>query len=362
MKAALVKVTGEGFVTEEVDLAAPLGREVLVEVKASGLCHTDLTYANNDIGYPTPSVLGHEMAGIVTAVGPEVTEFAVGDHVVGCLVQYCGKCVGCLADNVNRCLNPTATLRGEDQAPRIALGGESVSQGFGLGGFAERALVHESQLVKVADEMPFPQAALLGCGVVTGAGAVLNVAKVEAGQAVVVIGAGGVGLNAINGAIVAGATTIIAVDVTDDKLATARDFGATHVVNSATQDPVAEVMAITGRGADAVFDFVGLSEVTAQGLEMTAVGGGLYLIGIVKTDAVLPLHILTHIGSQKRIQGVVMGETVPKRDIPLYADLYLQGRFNLDGLVSREIALDEINEGYESLKEPGMARVVITRF
>lgn len=362
MKATLVKVTGEGFVTEDVDIAAPIGQEVLIDVKASGLCHTDLTYATNDIGYATPSVLGHEVAGIVAAVGPAVTDFAVGDHVVGCLVQYCGKCAKCLSGKIYQCLHPEATLRSESDAPRLSLNGQAVSQGFGLGGFASQSLIHESQLVKVDDAMPFPQAALLACGVVTGAGAVLNSANVQAGDAIVIIGAGGVGLNAISAGVIAGATTIIAVDVADDKLEKAKRFGATHVVNSTTTDPVAAVIEITGSGADAVFDFVGLEAVTTQALAMTAIGGGLYLIGIINPAATLPVHILSQIGSQKRIQGVVMGSTVPKRDIPMFADLYLQGKFNLDDLMSKEIALDEVNEGYKALHDSAITRVVITSF
>ena len=362
MKAVVVREFGAGFVTEDVDLAAPIGREVLLEVKASGLCHTDLTISKNDIGYPVPTVLGHEVAGIVTAVGPDVTELAVGDHVVGCLVQSCGHCEKCLTGRVFQCLHPEQTLRTEEQGARISKDGETIFQGFGLGGFAEQALIHENQLVKVPDEIPFPQAALLGCGVVTGAGAVINTADVQAGDTVVIIGAGGVGLNAISGAIIAGATRIIAVDIADDKLEKAKAFGATHVVNSSTTDPVAAVLEITGRGADAVFDFVGLAKVTQQGYDMTAPGGGLYLIGIINPADQLTLLTVGVIGAQKRVQGVYMGSTTPKRDIPMFAELYLQGRFNLDDLMSKEIALDEINEGYDSLKDPAITRVVVTSF
>ncbi|GAA2228142.1 Zn-dependent alcohol dehydrogenase [Herbiconiux moechotypicola] len=360
MKATLVREIGAGFVTEDVELAAPIGREVLVDVKASGLCHTDLTFSRNDMGTPLPMLLGHEVAGVVAAVGPGVTEFAVGDHVVGCLVQSCGKCEACLTGRTFQCEHPEETLRHATDAPRVTAGGEPVEQVFGLGGFAQQALIHENQLVKVNDAIPFPQAALLGCGVVTGAGAVINTANTQAGDSVVIIGAGGVGLNAINGAVVAGATTIIAVDVADDKLEKAKRFGATHVINSTKADAVAEVLAITGRGADAAFDFVGIPAVTQSGLDMIRPGGGLYLIGIIDPSATLPLLTIGLIGAQKRIQGVYMGSTTPKHDIPLYADLYLQGRFELDDLMSREIALDGVNEGYAALKEPDVTRVVIT--
>jgi S-(hydroxymethyl)glutathione dehydrogenase/alcohol dehydrogenase len=360
MKATLVREIGAGFVSADIDIADPVGREVLVDVKASGLCHTDLTMSRFEMGNPLPGVFGHELSGIVAAIGPDVTDIAVGDHVVGCLVQYCGACEKCLSGKVFQCLHPEKTLRGSDEAPRLSENGTPVGQAFGLGGFAQQALVHENQLVKVPDEVPFAQAALLGCGVVTGAGSVLNTANVQAGDAIVVIGAGGVGLNAINGAVIAGATTIIAIDIADDKLSKAKEFGATHVVNSKEIDPVAAVHEITGNGADAVFDFVGTKTVAEQGLEMAAPGGGLYLIGVIDPTSHIDVHQVGLIGSQKRVQGVYMGSTTAKRDIPMYAKLYLEGRFELDSLLSKEIALDEVNEGYDALKDPSVTRVVIT--
>lgn len=360
MKAALVREFGGGFVTENIALAAPIGREVLIDVKASGLCHTDLTMSRNNLGFEPPMLLGHEAAGVVVAVGPGVTELAVGDHVVGCLVQSCGSCEACLTGRTFQCGHPEKTLHAADEAPRVTAGDEAVAQAFGLGGFAQQALIHENQLVKVDERIPFAQAALLGCGVVTGAGAVINTANTQAGDSVVIIGVGGVGLNAINGALIAGATKIIAVDIADDKLEKAKKFGATHTINSSKVDPVAAVLEITGAGADSAFDFVGVPAVTQQGLDMVRPGGGLYCIGILDPAATIPLLTVGLIGAQKRIQGVYMGSTTPKHDIPLYADLYLQGRFNLDDLMSKEIALDEINEGYESLRDSSITRVVIT--
>lgn len=214
--------------------------------------------------------------------------------------------------------------------------------------------------MKVPDEIPFPQAALLGCGVVTGAGAVLNTADVQAGDAVVIVGAGGVGLNAVSGAVVAGATTIIAVDIAEDKLERAKEFGATHVVNSRETDAAAAVLEITGRGADAVFDFVGTKQVAEQALTMVAPGGGLYLIGVIDPTSEISVHQVGLIGTQRRVQGVYMGSTTPKVDIPMYAKLYLEGRFELDSLLSKEISLDEIDEGYDALKDPSITRVVVT--
>lgn len=361
MKAALVREFGAGFTTEDVDIAEPVDREVLVDVKASGLCHTDLTASRFDIGFQPPMVAGHEVSGVVAAVGSGVTGLVPGDHVVACLVQSCGACVACLAGRVFQCEHPERTLRSAEQPPRLSVGGTPVEQVFGLGGFAQQALVHENQLVKVDERIPFPQAALLGCGGVTGAGAVINSANTQAGDSVVVIGAGGVGLNAISGAVVAGASKVIAVDIAPGKLERARAFGATHTIDSTQVDPVAEVLRITGRGADAAFDFVGVPAATQQGLDMVRPGGGLYCIGINDPAATIPLPLIGLIGNQKRVQGVYMGSTTPRRDIPLFVDLYLQGRFELDALVSKEITLDEVDAGYEALHDPSTARVVITR-
>jgi S-(hydroxymethyl)glutathione dehydrogenase/alcohol dehydrogenase len=205
MKALVVNTLGRGFDFEDVDIAAPMGREVLVNVQASGLCHTDLLFATHDI-VPMPAVLGHEVAGIVAEVGPDVAQLRVGDHVVGSLAQSCGACTRCLSGRSFQCKHPELTLRRPSDAPRLSRDGTGLFQGFGLGGFAERALIHENQLAVVPKELPFAQAALLGCGVVTGAGSVLNTANVSAGDTVVVFGAGGVGLNAVSGARIAGAS------------------------------------------------------------------------------------------------------------------------------------------------------------
>ncbi|MDF2989892.1 MAG: putative zinc-containing alcohol dehydrogenase [Microbacterium sp.] len=360
MKASIVREFGKGFELADVDIAAPIGREVLVEVRASGLCHSDELAATHPLGYEPPMVLGHEVAGVVTAVGPDVTQVAVGDHVVGCLVQYCGTCRRCLEGKPTLCVNPAFTERRADEAPRLSENGTPVAQGMALGGFAQQILVHEHQLAVVPDEIPWPQAALLGCGVVTGAGAVLNSANVQASDTVVIIGTGGVGLNAINGAVTAGVATIIAIDIADEKLERARTFGATHLINSTKEDPVAAVLAITGVGADAVFDFVGLGPVTQQALQMVAPGGGLYLIGVLDPTATLSISPVELLSAKRHVEGVYMGSTTAKRDIPLYARLYLEGRFELDALVSKEISLAEVNEGYASLKNPEIARVVIT--
>ncbi|WP_433340811.1 zinc-binding dehydrogenase [Streptomyces sp. CA-253872] len=359
IKASVTREQGKGFSVEEVELAAPIGREVKVDVRASGLCHSDLTWATTPLGAPFPTVLGHEVAGVVTAVGPDVTSIAPGDHVVGSLIQFCGNCVNCLAGRTYICRNKSFTLRTPEQPARLTLGGEPINQGFGLGGFAQQALIHENQLAVIPREMPWAPAALLGCGVLTGAGAVLNSANVQTGESVVVMGAGGVGMNALSGAKLAGAEKIIVTDIEDGKLERAKAFGATHTVNSRTSDPVAAVKEITGGGADHVFDFVGARPVTRQGWEMLGLGGGLYLVGIHPTGGI-DVPGLGAIASAGKVQGVVMGSSHLKRHIPMYASLYLQGRLNLDDLISKTIPLDEIDAGYEALKDGSTARVVVT--
>ena len=363
MKAAVVESIGAGFKVQEVDLDRPRGREVLIEVRASGLCHTDLTIATQDIGvFPMPALCGHEIAGVVADVGPAVTQLSPGDHVAACLVQSCGTCDVCLSGRPYQCPNAGTLMRSAEENPRVSLGGAPITQAFGLGGFAGEALVHENQLVRIPLSMPFPQAALLGCGVVTGAGAVLNSAGVHSGETVAVIGAGGVGLNAITAARLAGASRIIAVDIHDSTLKKAARFGATDLINSAKADPVEAMRSLLPRGANHVLDFVGLNAVTAQALEMVAVGGGLYLVGVAGPDSQVCLNLVSAVLHQPRIVGVNTGSTNFKRDIPLYAELYLSGRFELDGLVSAEISLDEIDAGYELMADPDISRVVVTQF
>lgn len=307
-------------------------------------------------------MFGHEAAGLVAAVGPDVTQVKEGDHVVGCLIQFCGQCVKCLSGRTFECLHPEFTLRSDDAQPRLVHDGHPISQAFGLGGFAENALVHENQLAVVPDELPFPQAALLGCGVITGAGAVLNTARVQRDETVVVMGAGGVGLNAVSGAVIAAASQIIVTDLVDGKLERARAFGATDVINSGEVDPVEAVRDLVPNGVDHVFDFVGSRPVTAQGLQMLGTGGGLYLIGIMGENPGIDLASLALLTNKSSVEGVYMGSSNLKRDIPFYADMSLRGRFNLEDLVSKEIGLGEIDEGYESLKDSSIARVVITDF
>lgn len=363
MKAAVVSQAAAQFEIKDVEIADPIGHEVLIDVKASGLCHSDLHLSSTlDYGYDFPMILGHESSGIVSAVGPDVTDFQVGDHVAGSLIASCGQCRNCRSGRSHICLNEETLQRPPEVAPRITVDGQPVNQMYGIGGFAPQSLVHENQLARIPAEIPFPQAAILGCGVMTGVGSVINSARVRPGSTVAVLGLGGVGLNAINGARLAGAKTIIGVDVQPEKEHLAKKFGATHFVNSSA-DPVAEVHELTEGGADYVFEVVGANVTQRLAVQLGGVESEIYFVGIAQPNEELPINTLQEfIRGQKRLIGVHMGSSDVKRDIPLYAELYLSGRLNLDDLIYQEISLDDINDAATELKRGQLARSVITTF
>lgn len=363
MKAAVLNELNGIFEIEEVQIGKPIGREVLVEVKASGLCHSDLHMAENDFGVPLPAVFGHELAGIVKEIGPDVREFAIGDHVVASLIQYCGHCEACLDGRTYQCANPNETLRNADDEQRLTRDGKPVTAVFGTSAFAEFSLVHENQLAKVPDEIPFPQASVLGCGCVTGAGAAINTANVKPGDTVAVIGVGGVGLNVVSGARLAGASRIIAIDMNAGKEKLARQFGATDFIDASKGDAVEALRKMTDGGVNHAFEVIGLKATSQQAIKMARLGGGAYLIGIHKVGSSIEVDVLEDlIVRQVTVRGVYMGSSNIKHDIPMYARLYLQGRFNLDDLISKEIKLSEINDAYRELKTGAIARSVITCF
>ncbi|MCV9994255.1 Zn-dependent alcohol dehydrogenase [Paeniglutamicibacter sp. ZC-3] len=363
MKAAVVSEVKGAFEVLEIAIDNPAPQEVLIDVRASGLCHSDLHVASNDVGFPMPAVLGHEISGVVAALGSAVTGLAVGDHVVTSPVHSCGACSSCRAGRPYQCRVPSHTNRAPGTAPRLSLDGRALTQFIGVGGFAEQVLVHQNTVVPVPREIPFDKAALLGCGVVTGAGAAINTARIRPGDTVVVIGAGGVGLNVIQGARLAGASRIIAVDLQPAKLELATVFGATDVINGGDSDAVAEVLRLTGGGVTHAFEVIGLKRTTEQAVAMLEVGGTAYLIGVHQPGSTIDITPFGDLmGKQKGIRGVAMGSSNIAIDIPMYANLYLQGRFKLDELVSSHIGLDGIEQGYQSLRSGAVARSVITRF
>lgn len=363
MKAAVVNAPGTGFVVEDVDLADPMPNEIVVEVRASGLCHSDLSIAEQGMGFRMPALLGHEVAGEVVEVGRNVTSTKVGDRIVVCMVAGCGSCRECRAARPYRCQRAASLERHPLDAARITRGGEALTQFMGVGGFAERVLVHENLAIPLPDSISFDVACLLGCGVVTGAGAAINTAGIRPGDTVAVLGCGGVGLNTIQGAAIAGASRVIAVDLQPAKLELAKKFGATDVVNAGEADPVEAVKELTGGGVDFSFEVIGMQSTAEQAVRMLTVGGSALLIGVQKPGNRLDLDLFGEIVlPQRRIVGVAMGSTSPHRDIPMFADLYLQGRFNLDDLVSDRITLDEIDQSYQLLAGGAVARAVVTKF
>ncbi|MFV0374737.1 zinc-binding dehydrogenase [Microbacterium sp.] len=361
--AAVTTAVGAPFTREELILDDPQPREVLIDTRASGLCHSDLSAVTTDMGFPLPAVYGHEVSGVVRAVGTAVTGLAVGDRAVASLVQFCGECPSCSAGRTALCRNAHATERAPDQPPRLARpDGTPVWPAFGVGGFASAVLVHEHQVARVPEAIPFPEAAILGCATITGVGAATRSATVRVGDSVAVIGLGGVGLNVLSGARLAGAETVIGVDLQPAKLDLARAFGATHVVDAGAQDPVAAVQEITGGGVDHSFEVIGLPATSLQAIRMTAIGGAANLIGIHRPGARLDLDPMELIGAQRTVRGVFMGSAVVARDVPLYADLFLQDRLNLSDLIAPEISLDHIDAACAELASGASARSVITAF
>ncbi|WP_321490165.1 Zn-dependent alcohol dehydrogenase [uncultured Hyphomonas sp.] len=362
MKAAVLNEFDGKFDVEEIEIDRPKGREVLVQVKACGLCHSDLHLAEANFGTPLPAVLGHEVAGIVKEIGPDVSDFKIGDHVVGSLIQSCGHCNSCRAGRTYQCELPNETLRSADDGQRLTRNGMPVTAGWGTAGFAEFTLVHENQLVQVPDEIPFAQASLLGCSVITGAGAVINTANLRPGDSVAIIGVGGVGLNAIAGARLAGAEKIIAIDLAPEKEELAIRFGATHFLKAGEGDIIAAIRELSGGGVNHAFEVIGLVPTSQQAVQMVRNGGGAYLIGLHRPGVEMAVQALDLIVRQVELHGVFMGSSNIRHDVPMFAELYLQGRLNLDDLISREINISEINEAYEDLKHGAVARSVITSF
>ncbi|MEV8359909.1 MAG: alcohol dehydrogenase [Actinobacteria bacterium] len=357
MQASVLTEFGQALTVEDVDIDEPRPNEVIVRVAASGLCHSDVTILQgNMLGRSyVPAVLGHEVAGVVERVGSAVTEFGPGDHVVGCNSRYCGKCPQCLDGLTYLCSNRSVIAR---DRPRLTLDGVEVAQAGQLGGFAELLLVGEDTLVKVPKELPLDRAALLSCAALTGYGSVVNGAQVKAGTKVAVFGCGGVGLNVIQAAALAGARQVVAIDISEEKLELARVFGATDLVDARRGETVAEVLALTG-GVDYVFECIGLPSAIAEGIRILRPGRTAYAVGVPRTGVSLEVPGAEFIFGGKGLRGLFMGSNNFKRDIPILADLYLRGKFKLDELIGERIALDQLNEAVTRMEGGGIARSVV---
>ncbi len=358
MRAAVLKEAPGQLEIEDIEISNPGPREVLIRTKAAGLCHSDLHFMEGLYPHPLPAVLGHESAGVVEKVGEQVTYVEPGDHVITCLSVYCGNCEDCLTGHLSLCQHKQETARGEDETPRLSQGGAPVGQFIHLSSFAEQMLIHEHALVKIRKDMPLDRAALIGCGVTTGLGAVFHTAGVEPGTNVCVVGCGGIGLSAIQGAAISGAAKVIAVDIVESKLEMARQLGATHVINAAKENTVEAVKELTGGGVHYSFEAIGNKNAAEQCFHMLRVGGTATIIGMIPVgqSVEIPGHAFLQ---EKKLQGSMMGSNRFRVDMPRFIDLYLDGRLKLDEMVSARISLDEINDGFEAMKKGEVARSVI---
>src|SRR6266478_4029234 len=356
MKAAVFHGPHQPLTIENVDIDKPIGREVLVRTVASGVCHSDLHFVDGFYPFPAPAILGHEAAGIVEKVGPNVDEFKPGDHVIACLSVFCGHCDYCLTGKTNLC--SARPVRAKDAPARLSWQGQPVAQFANLSAYAEKMLVHRNAIVKVRDDMPFDRAALIGCGVTTGVGAVLNTARVEPGSIVAVFGCGGVGLSAIQGARIAGARTIIAIDQFENKLAMGKNLGATHTVDASHSDAVEAIRELTGGGVDYAFEAVGMKALAEQCFECIKPGGTATIIGMIPVGQKVELDGPKFL-TERKIQGTNMGSNRFRIDMLRYIDFYQQGRLNLDDMITRRGKLPDVNEAFRAMKAGEVARTVL---
>ncbi|WP_420995767.1 Zn-dependent alcohol dehydrogenase [Cupriavidus sp. 30B13] len=357
MKAAVMHQPKTPLVIEDVAIGKPGPREVLLRTAAVGVCHSDLHFLDGAYPFPTPVVLGHEAAGIVEQVGAEVRTVKPGDHVITCLSAYCGHCEHCLTGHLSLCVEPD-TRRREGEEPRLLARGAPMNQFLNLSAFAEQMLIHEHALVAIRPEMPLDRAALIGCAVTTGVGAVVHTARVRPGETVAVIGCGGIGLATINGAAIAGAGRIVAIDRVPGKLALAKQFGATDVVNAADTDAVEAVRALTRGGVHHAFEAIGLKQTAEQAFSMLRRGGTATVIGMIAPGVKIELKG-TDFLAEKRIQGSMMGSNRFPVDMPRLVDFYLSGKLKLDELISRRMPLENINDAFDELRRGELARSVI---
>ena len=356
MRAAVCHEFGEPLRLEQVELTEAAEGEVTVEVSACGVCHSDIAYMDGAWGGDLPAVYGHEVAGVVARVGPGVGGLRPGDSAVVTLVRSCGRCYFCLQGDATQCVGAFPI----DSPGPLRMRGATVKQAMRVGGFAEAVTVHPSQVVRIDPDIPKASACLLACAVATGYGAVRNTAGVKPGASVAVIGAGGVGLNAIQGAVIAGAEPVIAIDLADSRLKAARAFGAHEVVNG-KDGALERVRALTdGRGADYTFICVGVAPAVLQGIELTRRAGTAVVVGIPPTGVTAPIDLGLVADSGLHLLGSKMGSIRPQVDIPAMVELYRQGRLKLDELVTGTFPLERINEAISlSRRGEGIRNVIV---
>ena len=357
MKAAVLHQPLSDLVIEEVAVSKPGPHEVLIRTKACGVCHSDLHFIDALYPAPVPLVPGHEAAGVVEAVGDQVSALKPGDHVVTCFSTFCGRCEYCVTGRLSLCLD-ASTKRRPDEPPRVALGETPLHQLLNVGGYAEQLLVHENGAVAIDRDMPFDRAALMGCAVVTGAGAILNSAQVKAGEHVAVVGCGGIGLAAINAARIAGAARIVAIDPVPAKRELAEKLGATDTFDPETDELRKQVIALTKGGVHHAIEAVGKIAAGELALSLLRRGGTATIVGMMPISEKLPMRA-TDLLAEKKLQGSLMGSNRFPVDIPRLVDFYLAGRLDLDSLIAERIPLDRINEALAKLRTGEAARSVV---
>jgi S-(hydroxymethyl)glutathione dehydrogenase/alcohol dehydrogenase len=357
MKAAICREFGKPLVIEEVELLPPRTGEVQVKLSACAICHSDILYAEGAWGGELPAIYGHEASGVVESVGEGVTTVKIGDHVLVTLIRSCGTCHYCSQGDKVRC---ETTFPLDEQSPLRTIDGKPITQGLRTGAFAESVVVDASQLASIPKDVPLDSASILSCGVITGFGAVVNTAQIKSGSSVVVIGTGGVGLNSVQGAVVAGAEKIIALDLSEAKLEAARQFGATHTVNVGQENARKTVKSLTdSRGADYVFVTVGSKTALEQGFKLLCKGGTLVIVGMTAGGVKIEFDSCILATVELRILGSKMGSTRLTTDIPWYVSLYQQDRLKLDELISGRYPLEKINEAIADVSQGDALRNVI---
>ncbi|MEO9135829.1 MAG: zinc-dependent alcohol dehydrogenase family protein [Casimicrobiaceae bacterium] len=362
MGAAAPYAASRPLAIEEVDLDPPGEGEVLVQVKAAGLCHSDLSVINGDRPRPTPMALGHEASGVVVECGRGVTQLRPGDHVVLVFVPSCGHCLPCMEGRPALCepgaaANGAGTLLGG--AHRLHRDGAPIHHHLGVSAFAQYAVMSQYSCIKVDASLPFDEAALFGCAVLTGVGAVINTAKVSAGSAVAVVGLGGVGLNSLLAASAAGARDIVAIDLFDDKLDLARNLGATATVNARAPDAIEQVKQATGGGADFAFEMAGSVQAMELAYRVTRRGGTTVTAGLPHPDHRWPVQQVNLVAEERTVKGSYVGSCVPLRDIPRYVGLYRQGRLPVNRLMGERIGLADINAAFDHLASGHALRQIV---
>lgn len=361
--AAVLYEYKKPLVMEELDLEGPKPGEVLVEYKAAGLCHSDLSILTGVFSMPPiPCVAGHEGAGVVVEVGAGVTRVKPGDHVLAIWVPSCGQCYYCVRHQPYLCVQRDRARTGVliDGTPRLKKGKEPIVSMMGVGTFSHYNVLSEKSVLPIDKDIPFEVAAVTGCAVVTGVGAVLNTAKVEPGSSVGVVGIGGVGLNVIQGAVLANATTIIAIDLIDSKLELAKKFGATHTINPGKENLLEKINSLTGGiGVDYSFEVIGTPKTSQMAFEIIRRGGAAVMVGIAGAQDTMPLPLPQMSGMEKRILGCYYGSADLMVDPKILLDLYKRGRIKVTELITKYYPHKEINKGFEDLKSGGNARGVI---